>query len=78
MTMRWWAVAGSILAQRVVIARLRHGDSQRVALTPQFRRCIQAERLPALSWRGLRHTMSLTAAWAEHAFSGWAASTCAS
>lgn len=30
-------------------------------------------RLPALSWSHLRHTMSLTAAWANHSFSGWAA-----
>jgi hypothetical protein len=36
-----------------------------------------SERLPALSWSELRHTMSLTAAWTEHAFSGWAAPTCA-
>jgi hypothetical protein len=36
------------------------------------------ERLPALSWSKLRRTMSLTAAWAEHSFSGWAAPTCAS
>ncbi len=36
------------------------------------------ERLPALSWSGLRRTMSLTAAWADHAHSGWAAPTCAS
>ncbi|MGH3934580.1 MAG: hypothetical protein ACRDS1_06325 [Pseudonocardiaceae bacterium] len=34
------------------------------------------ERLPALSWTDFRHTMSLTAAWAEHAHSGWAAPTC--
>ena len=37
-----------------------------------------SERLPALSWSGLRRTMSLTAAWANHAYSGWAAPTCAS
>jgi hypothetical protein len=36
------------------------------------------DRLPALSWSALRRTMSLTAAWAEHSFSGWAAPTCAS
>ncbi len=35
------------------------------------------ERLPALSWTDFRHTMSLTAGWAEHAHSGWAAPTCA-
>lgn len=29
-------------------------------------------RLPALSWSNLRHTMSLTAAWANHSYSGWA------
>jgi hypothetical protein len=38
----------------------------------------RSERLPALSWSELRRTMSLTAAWAEHSFSGWAAPTCAS
>jgi hypothetical protein len=37
-----------------------------------------SERLPALSWSELRCTMSLTAAWAEHSFSGWAAPTCTS
>lgn len=36
------------------------------------------ERLPALSWTGFRHTMSLTAGWADHAHSGWASPTCAS
>lgn len=30
-------------------------------------------RLPALSWSHLRHTMSLTAAFVNHSFSGWAA-----
>jgi hypothetical protein len=30
-------------------------------------------RLPALSWSHLRQTMSLTAAWVNHSFSGWAA-----
>lgn len=30
-------------------------------------------RLPALSWSRLRRTVSLTAGWAEHAHSGWAA-----
>ncbi|MGH3550981.1 MAG: hypothetical protein ACRDQU_23240 [Pseudonocardiaceae bacterium] len=29
-------------------------------------------RLPALSWSNLRHTMSLTAGWANHSYSGWA------
>ncbi len=29
-------------------------------------------RLPALSWSNLRYTMSLTAAWANHSYSGWA------
>ncbi|MGH3669365.1 MAG: hypothetical protein ACRDSH_01835, partial [Pseudonocardiaceae bacterium] len=29
-------------------------------------------RLPALSWSNLRSTMSLTAAWTNHSFSGWA------
>jgi hypothetical protein len=33
-------------------------------------------RLPALSWSNLRHTMSLTAAWTNHSFSGWAAPVC--
>ncbi|MGH8571465.1 MAG: hypothetical protein ACREX8_02665, partial [Gammaproteobacteria bacterium] len=33
-------------------------------------------RLPALSWSRLRRTMSLTAGWAEHAYSGWAAPIC--
>ncbi|HEY6423850.1 MAG TPA: hypothetical protein VIY28_11495 [Pseudonocardiaceae bacterium] len=37
-----------------------------------------SERLPALSWSGLRSTMSLTAAWTDHAYSGWAAPTCPS
>jgi hypothetical protein len=35
-----------------------------------------SERLPALSWSKLRGSMNLTAAWAEHSFSGWAAPTC--
>lgn len=35
-----------------------------------------APRLPALSWSRLRRTVSLTAAWSEHAYSGWAAPTC--
>jgi hypothetical protein len=35
-----------------------------------------SERLPALSWNESGHRMSLTAAWAEHSFSGWAAPTC--
>ncbi|HJT04263.1 MAG TPA: hypothetical protein VJ757_11650 [Pseudonocardiaceae bacterium] len=30
-------------------------------------------RMPALSWSHLRHTMSLTAAFMNHSFSGWAA-----
>lgn len=34
------------------------------------------ERLPALSWVGYRQTMSLTADWAEHSYSGWASPTC--
>ncbi|MGB7796200.1 MAG: hypothetical protein WBL53_08070 [Pseudonocardiaceae bacterium] len=29
-------------------------------------------RLPALSWSNFRHTVSLTAGWANHSFSGWA------
>lgn len=33
-------------------------------------------RLPALSWSDLRQTMSLTAAWVNHSFSGWAAPVC--
>jgi hypothetical protein len=33
-------------------------------------------RLPALSWSNFRHTMSLTAAWTNHSFSGWAAPVC--
>lgn len=32
-------------------------------------------RIPALSWSHLRRTMSLTAGWANHAHSGWAAPT---
>lgn len=36
------------------------------------------ERLPALSWSRIRRTMSLTAAWADHAYSGWASPTCIS
>jgi hypothetical protein len=35
-------------------------------------------RLPALSWNDLRQTMSLTAAWVNHSFSGWAAPVCLS
>jgi hypothetical protein len=35
-------------------------------------------RLPALSWSNFRHTMSLTAAWANHSFSGWASPVCIS
>jgi hypothetical protein len=34
------------------------------------------ERLPALSWVGYRQSMSLTADWAEHTYSGWASPTC--
>lgn len=34
------------------------------------------DRLPALSWTEFRHTMSLTAGWAQHAHSGWASPTC--
>ena len=33
-------------------------------------------RLPALSWNRHRRAMSLTAGWAEHAYSGWAAPVC--
>ncbi|MBV9059612.1 MAG: hypothetical protein JO296_01440 [Pseudonocardiales bacterium] len=33
-------------------------------------------RLPALSWSHLRQTMSLTAAWINHSFSGWSAPVC--
>lgn len=33
-------------------------------------------RLPALSWSHLRRTMNLTAGWANHAYSGWAAPVC--
>jgi hypothetical protein len=36
------------------------------------------ERLPALSWVGYRQAMSLTADWADHAYSGWASPTCRS
>lgn len=36
------------------------------------------ERLPALSWVGYRHSMSLTADWIDHAHSGWASPTCLS
>ncbi|MGH3902080.1 MAG: hypothetical protein ACRDTA_28280 [Pseudonocardiaceae bacterium] len=36
------------------------------------------DRLPALSWTEFRHTMSLTAGWAQHAHSGWASPTCTS
>jgi hypothetical protein len=36
------------------------------------------ERLPALSWAGYRHSMSLTADWTDHAHSGWASPTCLS
>ncbi len=35
-------------------------------------------RLPALSWSNFRHTMSLTAAWANHSYSGWASPVCIS
>lgn len=35
-------------------------------------------RLPALSWSHLRNTVSLTAAWLNHSFSGWAAPICVS
>jgi hypothetical protein len=35
-------------------------------------------RLPALSWSNLRATMSLTAAWANHSYSGWASPVCVS
>lgn len=33
------------------------------------------ERLPALSWTGYRQSMSLTADWADHSYSGWASPT---
>jgi hypothetical protein len=33
-------------------------------------------RLPALSWSNLRRTMSLTAAWRNHSYSGWASPVC--
>ncbi len=33
------------------------------------------ERLPALSWVGYRQSMSLTADWADHTYSGWASPT---
>ncbi|MFN2496911.1 MAG: hypothetical protein ABR608_13535 [Pseudonocardiaceae bacterium] len=33
-------------------------------------------RLPALSWSHHRRAMNLTAGWAEHAYSGWAAPVC--
>jgi hypothetical protein len=33
------------------------------------------ERVQALSWVGYRQTMSLTADWADHAYSGWASPT---
>lgn len=36
------------------------------------------ERLPALSWSRFRRTMSLTAAWADHSYSGWASPICLS
>jgi hypothetical protein len=36
------------------------------------------ERVQALSWVGYRETMSLTADWADHAYSGWASPTCIS
>ena len=36
------------------------------------------ERIPALSWSGLRRTVSLTAGWTNHAHSGWASPTCVS
>jgi hypothetical protein len=36
------------------------------------------ERLPALSWSRFRRTLSLTAGWADHAYSGWASPTCMS
>ncbi|MDQ3761877.1 MAG: hypothetical protein M3460_09295 [Actinomycetota bacterium] len=35
-------------------------------------------RLPALSWSNLRRTMSLTAGWTDHAYSGWASPVCVS
>lgn len=35
-----------------------------------------SERLLALSWVGYRHSMSLTAAWADHTHSGWASPIC--
>jgi hypothetical protein len=35
-------------------------------------------RLPALSWSNFRHTMSLTAGWANHSYSGWASPVCVS
>lgn len=38
----------------------------------------RAERVQALSWVGYRETMSLTADWADHAYSGWASPTCIS
>jgi hypothetical protein len=35
-----------------------------------------AWRLPALSWSNFRRTVSLTAAWANHSYSGWASPVC--
>ncbi|MGH3600323.1 MAG: hypothetical protein ACRDQH_08605 [Pseudonocardiaceae bacterium] len=35
-------------------------------------------RLPALSWSHFRHTMNLTAGWANHSYSGWASPVCIS
>jgi hypothetical protein len=35
-------------------------------------------RLPALSWSNFRHTVSLTAGWANHSYSGWASPVCIS
>jgi hypothetical protein len=35
-------------------------------------------RLPALSWSNFRRTVSLTAGWANHSYSGWASPVCIS
>ena len=37
-----------------------------------------APRMPALSWSRFRRTMSLTAAWSEHAYGGWEGRFCVS
>jgi hypothetical protein len=43
-----------------------------------IRGCPTPWRLPALSWSNFRHTLSLTAAWANHSYSGWASPVCIS